>query len=715
MNRKEIILQLGNGSLKGGFPTVNVELKGDDFDGWKRVASLPPNTELESAYKEWLNRYQTSRRLEISRGKPTFHPGTGGNVSVEDTHTATQTLITALNRWLNQGSLADIKFELGKSLQVEDRISLSIITDDEFLWKLPWHQWDFITSYKYCVESFSKSSVQSNRHRKLRANGRIDILPILGDAPELDLDRDLAALKQSRARVANACKPTSALDISNELSRQKQIRIVFFGGHGKTIELELEGKIDSVGKIYLNQNTSISISKIKADLSAAVDRGLQIAIFNCCNGMGLALGLADLNIPYLIVMRYQIPDKLAQQFCSDLLGKYSQGGDFTAAFHYARCRLVPRTDRDDEFESWLPMLVYNPESERFTWADLSRSWWQVPAPQSVVKARKWLTKSERLPLTWIGISLISTGITFGVQTLAPVQKLESKVVDRFQSTQVAMNQTKSRVVVVDLNDRDKVVDAGRVVLNGNSISSGSQLQELTNIPDLTLGVDLQVGTISESLLDNPKIIINCDERPPMKTYSSPIDRNCLALAWAVTKASVPIDRTSSRSVSKGESINKSFVLNPHLIPKIEQIKLSDLSKLKQNNPDIFKGKIVLVGFVKDRQRNLSLQDSSSIILHAIATEQILRSISDHQPLLTSSTDSIGTIYILFWAGLSGSSIFYARRLLPMAISIACVCISTGWLLFMCGYLLPLTPAAIVVGISSYLVYLIKLPSKSMQA
>jgi hypothetical protein len=517
---KEIILQLNKGSLKTGFPCVNVELKGDDIDGWKDVASLSPNIEIESAYKKWLILYESSRRLGRVRGT-TFHTGTGSQLSLEDIHTTSQTLITALNSWLNQADFAAIQSKLRTSLQAEDRISLSIVTDDDFLWQLPWHRCDFVTDHKNCVESFSRSFVQSNRHRKLRANGRVDILAIWGSNSGLGLAKDLAALKQPRARVTS-CYPTSAVEISDALvlanRKQKQIRILFFGGHGKTIERGNQ----TVGKIYLDTEISISIKKIKADLEAAIERGLQIAIFNCCFGLGLAIELADLNIPYLIVMRSELPDELAQQFCQDLLSTYSRGGNFKTAFHYARGRLITRTDReDDDFESWLPMLVHNPESQRVTWADLSRSWWQRSAPEFVVKARRELTKPDRLPLTWIGISLLSTGMTMGLQTLLPVQKLESKVVDRLQFVQAAMMPVESRVVVINLNGKDEGFDEGRVVIGGDSISSESQLQELSKFKFAALGVDVKIeDTASNSWLKTQQnVSLNCDRQLPTMIYA----------------------------------------------------------------------------------------------------------------------------------------------------------------------------------------------------
>ena len=679
-----------------GFPGVYIELKGDGIDGWGESTSLLPAPDLKTKYDAWERVYRASVRLS-ERGS-IFSTPTGTQIGIASIHQVRSDLIAALNHWLSQGDFARIQAQLRTDLHPDDRISLSIITtDDTFLWKLPWHHWDFCKAYTHCVESFSKSHIQANLQQRLRANGRVDILAIWGHAPELELAKDLAALQQPRARLTH-CQPKSAIDISDTFIKQPQIRILFFGGHGKTIELELKANIQSIGTIYLDKDTPISISKIKADLKQAIERGLQIAIFNCCSGFGLAQELADLNLPYLVVMRSQIPDKLAQQFCQDLLSRYSQGGDFTTAFHYARGRLIPRTNRDDEFESWLPMLVHNPQSNRVTWADLSRSWWQLPAPQPLLKARRELTKPDRLPLTWLGISVLSTALTIGLQALTPIAQLESLAIDRLQSTQAMMLPESSHVVVLNINQPINNDAIGMVIKDpetGKYIINEADLQDLTASPFAALGLDVQLEgrQSTNSWLDDRQrnITINCDKRSPMMTYSS--EQNCPALAWSVTK--------NYASANRLLGIKNLIILNPYLTPKILVKPFNDNNKINQTNPDLFKGKILLVGYVENF--------TSSVMIHATAAQ----SIASGKGLLTSYTDSIGNVYLLLWAGIGASSIFYRWRLFPLAIGITGGCVVTGSGLFMFGFLLPLVPGAIVVVASIYSVYLVKCPNESI--
>jgi hypothetical protein len=675
MIMKEIILRLGSGSLDDGFPSVNVELRHGQ-DSWEASTSLLAAPNLNNAYREWQFLYQASLRRGGQRGVK-FAAATPTHFSVQDIYQITHKLTTALNNWLNQGDFyTKIQAQLRTDLNADDYISIAIITDDLLLWQLPWHRWDFFDAYDRCVEFFSKPQFKTNLHRKVQPNGRVDILAIWGNAPELDLAKDLAALKQPRADV-QSCQPRSALEISNRLTQQ-QIDILFFGGHGETIELDLDGTSQTLGTIYLDRNTPIPIDKIEIDLKQAVERGLQIAIFNCCSGLGLAQKLADLNIPYLIVMRSQIPDKLAQQFCRDLLEFYSQGNLFTTAFQYARARLKPGSDRSDEFESWLPMLFHNPNSDRVTWQDLSRSWWNLPLPQPLLKARDWLTQPQHIPIAWLGISLLSTGITLGLKSSEPIQMLEKLALDKFQLAQVAMMPNQSRVVVIDISNRDNQ-DDGRVIPNGEYISSETLLQDLAKAPFSALGLDLNIENQNSSFLDKSNVSFNCVNLSPTINYIPQTGKDCIALAWAVTKKERQINPPSS------------FIVNPHLAESIEQINLSQIATI---NPAVLKNKVLLVGAVKDR--------SSPIMLHAIATEQILR-----QTLPAPIDDLTGTIYILLWSSLSGWSILDRRRLVPIAVSTTMLSIGTGWLLFSYGYLVPLVLVFIAIVIVNSLSYWLK--------
>ena len=138
---------------------------------------------------------------------------------------------------------------------------------------------------------------------------------------------------------------------------------MIFNGHGDTIQY----RAFQDGVIYLDNDTPLEISRLKIEIQIAVDRGLQIAIFNCCNGLGLAEQLSDLNIPYIIVMREIVPNQCAQNFLRQLLDLYSQGDSFPAAFKQARQSLRLSPGGFAQFADWLPILFHNPLSHHVTW------------------------------------------------------------------------------------------------------------------------------------------------------------------------------------------------------------------------------------------------------------------------------------------------------------------------------------------------------------
>jgi hypothetical protein len=139
---KEILLRLGKGSLEIGFPDVTVQLR-DDRHNWEATTSLLAAPELENIYKEWLFLYRASLRRTGQRGV-TFSASTPTNLSIQDIYEITNKLTDALNSWLNQGDFANIQAKLRTDLSADDQISIAIITDDNLLWQLPWHRWNFL-------------------------------------------------------------------------------------------------------------------------------------------------------------------------------------------------------------------------------------------------------------------------------------------------------------------------------------------------------------------------------------------------------------------------------------------------------------------------------------------------------------------------------------------------------------------------------------------
>ncbi len=91
-----------------------------------------------------------------------------------------------------------------------------------------------------------------------------------------------------------------------------------------------------------------------------VKKGLKLAIFNSCDGLGLARKLVDLRIPYAIVMREPVPDIVAQKFLQYFLTAFAGGESFYSSVRLARKRLQEELEDKYPCASWLPVIFQNP-------------------------------------------------------------------------------------------------------------------------------------------------------------------------------------------------------------------------------------------------------------------------------------------------------------------------------------------------------------------
>ena len=116
----------------------------------------------------------------------------------------------------------------------------------------------------------------------------------------------------------------------------------------------------------------MTIKELKYALKKAVTKGLKIAIFNSCDGLGLAGELSDLKIPQILVMREPVPDKVAQEFLKYFLTAYARGESLYLAVREARAKLQGLEDKYP-CASWLPLIVQNPGEIPPTWQQFNYS------------------------------------------------------------------------------------------------------------------------------------------------------------------------------------------------------------------------------------------------------------------------------------------------------------------------------------------------------
>jgi hypothetical protein len=93
-------------------------------------------------------------------------------------------------------------------------------------------------------------------------------------------------------------------------------------------------------------------------LADVVRDKLQLAIFNSCDGLGLANSLTSLSLPYCIVMRESVDSFFARRLLQHLLTAFVAGKSIFAAMYIARNNLRSEFDEAGKQpgKSWLPVI-----------------------------------------------------------------------------------------------------------------------------------------------------------------------------------------------------------------------------------------------------------------------------------------------------------------------------------------------------------------------
>lgn len=312
----------------------------------QEIGSLPPNSELIESYNSWKVTYYgfigvKARKLEAKLAQIT-------NFSILNVKEKADYLKNKFNQWLKSTHFSHVREELVAHLQESDQVRLIIQTSNIQLRKLPWHLWDILERYPKAEISVSAPKFKQVKSPKQSKN-QVNILAILGDDQGINVEEDRKILKSiPGAEVEFLVKPKRQ-ELNDQLWEQSW-DILFFAGHSHT-----EGE---TGTIYINRTESLTIDDLRYALKKALRQGLQLAIFNSCDGLGLAQDLADLNLPQIIVMREPVPDKVAQEFLKYFLRSFSQGQSFYLAVKEARERLQG-LESDFPCASWLPVICQN--------------------------------------------------------------------------------------------------------------------------------------------------------------------------------------------------------------------------------------------------------------------------------------------------------------------------------------------------------------------
>lgn len=366
--KKQVILTVMEGSFQQGFP-VNLEIREDVTPFsliWGDVGRLPALGDIEilDSLKKWQSNFERNNGDSTSRMKV---KGEGAKVLND---VAAQNLAININQWLNSSEKCWRKIldGLQQHLQPNDEIRVILQTDDANLRRLPWPAWNlFSETYHHSEISLSTLTIKPPSFKQSDCRkSAVRILAVFGNNDGIDIKFDrkvLDSLAERGAEITPLNKPKKA-ELLECLRDAEGWHIFFFAGHSSTLP---DGQI---GEFEISDSESISIDDLKNAMKSAIAKGLQLAIFNSCDGLGIANQLAKLYLPQSIVMREVIADEAAQKFLQDFLTAFANNQLLYTAVGEARRKLADEKNKLFPGISWLPVICQNPAVEPLMWKQL---------------------------------------------------------------------------------------------------------------------------------------------------------------------------------------------------------------------------------------------------------------------------------------------------------------------------------------------------------
>ncbi len=441
------------------------------------TGALPPAPDLLELLAQWQQHYLGSLgaariTLEI------ISVQTGTLAAIEQCRNLALKLQQAFKSWLASSEFQAIEQRLRETIAAQAPVEVLLRSTDDRLHQLPWQMWDFID--RYPLTELIIGSPPAGCVRPARPARRVRILVILGDRQGIDTEADrrlLADLPQ--ADVVFLVEP-SRQEVYSRLW-EEDWDVLFFAGHSQTERQQ--------GRIHLNPRESLTLDELRYGLRRAIERGLQLAIFNSCDGLGLAYELEQLHMPYAIVMRLPVPDRVAQTFLKHFLANFAAGKPLHTSMRQAR-EYLQGLEGEFPCASWLPVMFQNSALPPLTWRSLQGHSLHPAAiqPDSAV-----LKPMQRVLLA-IGSSIGVTVLIMGVRYLGMLQAWELTAFDTLIRSRPLAEEADRRLLIVTITEADiQAQKQAQEDMRGGSLSDRSLtklLNKLASAEPIAIGLDI---------------------------------------------------------------------------------------------------------------------------------------------------------------------------------------------------------------------------------
>lgn len=470
---KLVVLKFAEGSFEQGF-AVNLQI-GEESEraATEITGKLPSFPEMPLYYSHWQSSYRqmgNRYRLHADQMQVT-------NVSmIQDCENASHILRARFNTWLRSEEFRPLREKWLERLSSTEEIRVILQTENSQLQLLPWHLWDLLERYPKAEIALASPSYD-RIHKPRIPNKLVNILAIVGNSQGIDTQADQALLQRcSNADVSFLVEPQRK-ELTDHLWG-KNWDILFFAGHSSS------NRNTESGRIYLNKTDSLTISELKYALRKAIENGLQLAIFNSCDGLGLARELADLQIPQMIVMREPVPDLVAKEFLKYFLEGFAGSESLYQAVRQGRERLQGLEDRFP-CATWLPVICQNPAQIPPTWDELRFVKNEDP-PNLALSSRP---RFQRILLS----SLAITALVCGVRLVGWLENPEIQAFDLMMRSRPG-EKLDPRLLIITIDDDDLATQRQNgEYLIGASISEKSLnklLAKLNQYQPRAIGLDV---------------------------------------------------------------------------------------------------------------------------------------------------------------------------------------------------------------------------------
>ncbi|MFM7323433.1 MAG: CHAT domain-containing protein, partial [Nodosilinea sp.] len=348
-----------------------VTLDARDFNHDDREGTLPPlPTSLVEALEAWRSAYGAQEEV---RSHCRIAPGAVTRRSIRDINQLAEVLEQNFNTWLRSTDRGWVRIrDLLVSLAPHDPRLLLDCGNHSDLKRLPWQEWEvFIDHYRRADAALRmvNDSRQPLPGYPLPRSARVRILAVVGDCTGINATQDLACVTRlqsndpKRVEVVSLCQPTPAA-LQQVLEESVGFHIFIYVGHSRSRD---DGQ---VGWLLLNPQDELSIRDFHRAMGQAIQRGLQLVILNSCDGLGLAQQLANLDLPYCLVMKEPVPDEVAVEFIDRFFRAFLQKHQsLQGAVRQARHGLESFNSRYSQV-TWLPTVCMKQNAPPLTWQAL---------------------------------------------------------------------------------------------------------------------------------------------------------------------------------------------------------------------------------------------------------------------------------------------------------------------------------------------------------